>query len=216
MVYMQTFTQSLVAAAIVASSFSLYAQEHRLEIANVNACVPSVSVQPMPFSPSEDYGMTIGDVHAETQQSSHSLTLKGTGIGAVKATTAFTVHYSEVNRCPRVKIEYGFSNVDLYVPREFKSNSCAFDHILQHERGHLEIYRRWLLSSQYRIKERLDAQAQNLHNYDDWYAAAFDAVGGEIKSIQESQKEYDSEEEYAKNDSVCNRAIPRILKRSGF
>ena len=143
-------------------------------------CDPrEVRVDVLPFEVREDFSVPYAHLDGIAAE-----------VGFVRET--MTVH---VEGCRAI---VGYANPVLYVASELKSNPCAFDTVLEHERHHADIYRSALQDLERRI--RTAALEKPL----------FEAAVQEVTAVQSAHDAFDSRDEYRKNVTACGGHIYRL------
>ncbi len=110
----------------------------------------------------------------------------------------------------------GYTPATLYVASELRRSECAFRHVLEHEEHHLTIYKKSLELLSKEASGPLLEKAKNavkgisLKKAIDKLEEIFHE---EFDEIRRRHDDFDSPEEYARNSTVCGRAIPRITIR---
>ncbi|NML17677.1 hypothetical protein [Azohydromonas caseinilytica] len=160
-----------------------------------------------------------GDVRVVTalnRNSSLPLTQRSYGLGSTYAESRVTAYWrKDVQGCPALELEVGYQKTTVHIASELKDSPCAYDHVHAHEMNHLAIYRKWLEESPERLgavfKERfamltaLDAPQRGQETV----RLALQEFG----KVRAQHDQFDSEEEYAANQAVCERFIPKMLDR---
>lgn len=145
-----------------------------LPLAAAAAC-ESVNVVVEPFVVQHDYTKTYRQINALA------------GDAGVLGMLRMSIEYS-VQGCDVV---VGYRGATLYVASELTRNRCAFEHVLEHEQGHVAIYERHIATLAARIKARKSAPD------------LFEAVQAEALSPEAENRAHDSPEEYARNKTAC-------------
>lgn len=100
----------------------------------------------------------------------------------------------------RCVLTVGWRRPVLYIVAEVAANPCARAHVMQHERGHVQIYEAATASLPQRISA-LRAGGLSLH----------DAAEAALLEVRAQHAEHDSDEELATNYTACGRRIPRLV-----
>lgn len=121
----------------------------------------------------------------------------------------------------------GYKNVMIYIAQELAANGCAMRHVNEHEKKHVAVNRGILVTYVPKVQAKL---ADYLKIYGVYrgpnaeYAESLmnDKVEFVLKETAQQimeenrrqQKRIDSPEEYARNNFVCDGAIPLLIARS--
>lgn len=128
-------------------------------------------------------------------------------------------------RAQHVDARIGFKDVTIYIASEFPQGSCDYQAVLIHEQKHIEVNRQLLKEYVPKIQSRLEQYLKingmfmvpNEAYADKLLREKLSKVMDEItqEMSQENQKRQrlvDSPQEYAKNNTVCNGHIARVVK----
>ncbi len=180
-------------------------------------CGSALNVIVKPMVVKEDFSKGFAAVQEATGKSSHTATWTGDGAGVTMANMGVASKVTlDTNNCPVVNIEVGFGEVDLFVAAELGKDACAHDHVLHHERHHVELYREAETTLAQRVTNKLAPKMDEVFNN------SLPGVGvrellvlamAETSTVMSDQNGFDSEEEYAKNQTVCDGAIATIHRR---
>jgi hypothetical protein len=117
--------------------------------------------------------------------------------------------------CPALELEVSYQKTTVHIARELQENRCAFEHVHEHEMHHLAIYRRWLEESPQRLGDFFKVKFSSL--------VALDSLSrnqetirlalAEFGKVRAQHDTFDSEVEYANNQAVCGRFIPKMLEQ---
>lgn len=134
--------------------------------------------------------------------------------------------------CTRVRnlvARVGYRNVSVKVAKEFPVGSCAFQHVMIHEKKHIAVNQRLLEDFVPVMRERLEAHLERYGMFvgpDPEFGQKIlrekiDAVLNDLAEAMQAenerrQKKVDTPEEYATNQTACggdiNRATIRFLR----
>ena len=103
--------------------------------------------------------------------------------------------------CDGHEVQLAFVNPVLRVVRELREGSCGYEHVLEHERTHVRIYRD--------MAKQFAALTLPAH-LEPEQAPAFAAEQYDI--LYRQQTALDSPAEYAKNHTVCGGEITRRIR----
>ncbi|HSI57877.1 MAG TPA: hypothetical protein VLA16_09980 [Ideonella sp.] len=126
---------------------------------------------------------------------------KGLQIGHVVVETKLGVHPQD--SCTGVVVRLGFIKPVLRVASEIPEGSCAYARVLNHENTHVRIYRD--IAERFR---RLEYPWPDRAKP----AAILAHAQQELARLMRAQQEFDSADEYAKNQTVCGGEILRLVK----
>jgi hypothetical protein len=179
-------------------------------------CPPSVTVRTVPLTYTENDAGDVRAVTALNRNSSLPLTQRSFGLGSTYAESRVTAHWQkDAKGCPMLDLEVGYQKTTVHIARELKDDACSFEHVHAHEMHHLAIYRQWLQDSPERLSAFFNEKYASL--------AAMDSLGRnqetiklalqEFGKVRAQHDEFDSDVEYASNQAVCGRFIPKMLDR---
>ena len=179
-------------------------------------CRPQVSVRALPLAYSEVDSGDVRVVTALNRNSSLPLMQRSYGLGSTYAESRVTAYWrQDAQGCPALELEVGYQKTTVHIASELKDDPCAYEHVRAHEMNHLAIYRRWLEEAPERVgaafRERfaslaaLEPQRRNQETI----RLALQEFG----KVRAQHDAFDSEEEYAANQAVCERFIPKMLDR---
>jgi hypothetical protein len=123
-----------------------------------------------------------------------------TALGLVTVDNALAVKPEAA--CRGLRVELRFVKPVLRVARELPEGTCAHAHVLRHERTHVRIYRemaRQFAALAYPFPA--SATPEKVLRY----------AQQQLAKLQESQRLFDSPEEYAGNLTACGGEIPKLL-----
>lgn len=149
-----------------------------LGVTSCFAC-DSVQVDVLPLSVSENYDLTRKQIEHES-------------LGVGQLGVVFASPYALVDGC---HVVVGYRNVRLFVASELVRDPCSFQHVLDHERRHVEIYREALATLESRIAARLGE------------SDLARAVWQEVEAVRVAQNAHDNPFEYATNLTACRGRI---------
>jgi hypothetical protein len=148
-----------------------------------------VDIHVLPFEVKEDFAQP----HRWLAKRADDLGI----VGAVITTSTIRVQGCDV--------VLGYLDPVLYVVRELTGNVCAHEHVLEHEREHVRIYRDHLSTLEKRISERAKGIEQS---------KLLAVANEELSRVRAIHAAHDSPEEYDKNNHVCDGRIPRLVARA--
>jgi hypothetical protein len=126
----------------------------------------------------------------------------GVPLGHVVVETKLTVAAQTMCQGVVVRLDYG--KPVLRVAKEIPPDSCAYARVMNHEQTHVRIHRE--IAQQFRALEY------------PWRATESKAIltfaKQELDRLMQAQVQFDSPEEYAKNDTICGGEIARLIKPS--
>lgn len=125
----------------------------------------------------------------------------GTQLGHVVVETTLAV--KPQTTCQGLVVRLDYSKPVLRVASEIPPGSCAFARVMNHEQTHVRIHRD--IARQFR---ELDYPWSSGGNS----AAILTFAKQELDRLMQAQVLFDSPEEYARNLSVCNGEIVRLVK----
>ena len=105
-------------------------------------------------------------------------------------------------RCRGLTVTLRFTHPVLRVIRDLPPGTCAHAHVLRHEFTHVHIYREMAQRFRELAYPFPDAATPEL---------VLRYAKQQLAKLQESQRLFDSPEEYAGNLSACKGEIPRLL-----
>lgn len=124
---------------------------------------------------------------------------------------------------PRIKITITLAPHILYVGREFRPGTCEFQHIYNHEARHVVTNHHHLNEVARRLKAEMQQHIGNTIYYGP-PQQSLDKIAQQVRDVWiprarawqdlaiHSHALIDTPEEYARNNSVCDGAIARILR----
>jgi hypothetical protein len=205
----------LLSAAAICHAVPISA--HRAAAISANTgCQASVTVRALPLSYSEDNSGDVRVVTALNRNSSLPLTQNSYGLGSTYAESRVMVDWKQDARgCPALELEVSYQNTTVHIANELVENQCAFDHVHAHEMHHLAIYRRWLQESPQRLEAFFKERFNNLLALDSLSRnqETIRLALAEFGKVRAQHDTFDSEVEYANNQAVCGRFIPKMLER---
>lgn len=150
-----------------------------------------------------------------------------TGLAQARAKLATSILKDPAGRweCSSVQIavEYGFQPITVYVGREFPKGSCGFTAIHDHEMRHADTYRRHARDVRPQIEEVLRGRFADADPLRGPVGTTLPRLQQELderwlpflkrqlESVEASQREIDSREEYDRVAASCGGEIARIL-----
>jgi len=127
-----------------------------------------------------------------------------TALGLVTVDNEITVVPEK--RCRGLTVTLRFTHPVLRVIRDLPPGTCAHAHVLHHEFTHVHIYREMAQRFRELAYPFPDAATPEL---------VLRYAKQQLAKLQESQRLFDSPEEYAGNLSACKGEIPRLLAAAG-
>ena len=123
---------------------------------------------------------------------------------------------------PRIAVTLYYQPIVVYVSREFKPGSCAYDAILAHEMRHLKSYLDYLPKVEERVRLRLGgrfagrplyarAGASRLLLQRDIDRNWMPYIRGEMGRVERMQAAIDSPREYARLSKVCQGEVQSLI-----
>jgi hypothetical protein len=123
---------------------------------------------------------------------------------------------------PHIAVTLYYQPIVVYVSREFKPGSCAYDAVLAHEMRHLKSYLDYLP----KVKERVEARLGGRFAGRPLYARAgasrlllqrdidrnwMPYIRGEMGRVERMQAAIDSPREYARLSKVCQGEVQSLI-----
>ena len=123
---------------------------------------------------------------------------------------------------PRIAVTLYYQPIVVYVSREFKPGSCAYDAILAHEMRHLKSYLEYLPKVEERVRARLGGRFAGKPLYArtgesrmllqreidrNWMPY----IKGEMGRVEKLQADIDSPQEYARLSKVCQGEVQSLI-----
>jgi len=127
-----------------------------------------------------------------------------TALGLVTVDNEITVVPEK--RCRGLSVTLRFTHPVLRVIRDLPPGTCAHAHVLRHEFTHVHIYREMAQRFRELAYPFPDAATPEL---------VLRYAKQQLAKLQESQRLFDSPEEYAGNLTACRGEIPRLLAAAG-
>jgi hypothetical protein len=124
---------------------------------------------------------------------------------------------------PRIEVGLHYPPIVLYVSREFRPGSCAYQEVLAHEMRHLEVYLDYLPKAESRVRRALAArfgdkplyarigQAQGLLQREidrSWMPY----IKSEMAKVESLHSAIDSPQEYARLGKVCAGKVQSLIR----
>ena len=167
----------------------------------------------------------------ELQKKAGSLAKNGTVLGLTTANLSISFEWKEnlytqgSQSCmrPRILARMAITPQTVYVAREFVQNACVYEDILAHEMRHVRVNQDYLQRAARYLERSLSEFFGDRVFYGDgptmkkqletavresWMPMA-QAV---FNQSQGAQERIDFREEYARNQTICGGAVPRILR----
>ena len=104
--------------------------------------------------------------------------------------------------CRGLTVQLRFTHPVLRVIRELPPGTCAHEHVLRHEYTHVRLYREMARRFRELVYPFPEAATPDL---------VLRYAKQQLVQLQESQRLFDSPEEYAGNLTACQGEIPRLL-----
>lgn len=124
---------------------------------------------------------------------------------------------------PAIRVKLSASPQRLYIARELTPGSCAYNHVLEHERRHAHANQAQVVAVSQWLKDELKAHfGDNIYRGDkdemevqmaeaireQWIPMAQEA----LTAVETTHQTIDTPEEYARNHTVCDGVIPPIVR----
>lgn len=212
-----------VAAATRALAFAcalLLAPSARAEVAPSADCPLALRVATYPFEVAEDFDLDFSEMNVVSDSDADSPRLaKNEGsVGNTRVAIAATNKMAwDAQGCGTLNITVGYTQARVYVARELNRDACARGHVLAHERHHVALYRRALLTLAERTQARLAPLVAGLTGPEltpDDVGMLLEAAMEEAATVMPEHAAFDSDSEYQRNLTACNGAIARLYRRA--
>jgi hypothetical protein len=124
---------------------------------------------------------------------------------------------------PHIEIKLTYPPIVMYVSREFRPGSCAYEEVLAHEMRHLNAYLDYLPKAESRVRLALErrfedkplyariGQAQSLLQREidrGWMPY----IKSEMAKVEALQAAIDSPQEYARLGKVCGAEVQSLIR----
>ena len=124
---------------------------------------------------------------------------------------------------PHIEIRLYYPPIVVYISREFRPGSCAYEEVLAHEMRHLNVYLDYLPRAEARVRAALAqrfegkplyariGQAQNLLQREvdrGWMPY----IKSEMAKVEALQAAIDSPQEYARLGKVCGGEVQSLIR----
>jgi hypothetical protein len=124
---------------------------------------------------------------------------------------------------PHIEIKLHYPPIVVYVSREFRPGSCAYEEVLAHEMRHLNAYLDYLPRAEARVRTALQrrfedkplyariGQAQSLLQREidrGWMPY----IKSEMAKVEAAQAAIDSPQEYARLGKVCGGEVQSLIR----
>jgi hypothetical protein len=124
---------------------------------------------------------------------------------------------------PHIEIKLTYPPIVMYVSREFRPGSCAYEEVLAHEMRHLNAYLDYLPKAESRVRLALErrfedkplyariGQAQSLLQREidrGWMPY----IKSEMAKVEALQAAIDSPQEYARLGKVCGAEVESLIR----
>ncbi|VXC77793.1 hypothetical protein [Massilia sp. 9I] len=124
---------------------------------------------------------------------------------------------------PHIEIKLYYPPIVVYVSREFRPGSCAYEEVLAHEMRHLNTYLDYLPKAESRVRQALErrfedkplyariGQAQSLLQREidrGWMPY----IKSEMAKVEALQAAIDSPQEYARLGKVCGGEVQSLIR----
>lgn len=124
---------------------------------------------------------------------------------------------------PHIEIRLYYPPIVVYISREFRPGSCAYEELLAHEMRHLNAYLDYLPKAEARVRLALErrfgdqplyaraGQAQSLlqHEIDRGWMPY---IKSEMAKVESLQAAIDSPQEYARLGKVCGGEVQSLIR----
>ncbi len=159
------------------------------------------------------------DPELDTSKSAAELKKMGSGTGGKATPLGHVVVQTKLavaaqTQCRGFVVRLDYEQPVLRVAKELPAGTCAHARVLNHELTHVRIHRdiaRQFRELQYPWEVRMNGAAGSAADS----AAILRFARHELTRLMRAQELFDSPEEYARNDSLCDGEIPRLLKSIG-
>ncbi len=212
------------------------AQDNADEGCDPYADIP-INITPIFDDISYDYSADLGDIQKLAADSLHTIPRhESVVLGITHYNPVLEFHATLIKKtmssglyCAKVKsvnARIGYTNITVYIAREFPEGTCEFDHVMTHEQKHVTVNRELLEEFTPLIEERLKDyfrlygtfQVEQPNFADSLINEKVKAVFSEMAQKmllenQRRQKLVDSPEEYAKNNTACNGNVAKIARQ---
>lgn len=124
---------------------------------------------------------------------------------------------------PRIEIALVYPTIVVYVGREFKPGSCAYQQVLAHEMRHLNTYLDHLPKVEARVRAALAQRFQSRPLYartgqaqallqNEIDRSWMPYIRSELAKVEALQAEIDSPQEYARLGKVCAGEVQSLIR----
>lgn len=167
----------------------------------------------------------------ELQKKAGGLAKNGTVLGLTTANLSISfewkenIHVKDGQSCmrPRILARMAIVPQTVYVAREFEQNACVYEDILAHEMRHVRVNQDYLKRAARHLERSLSDFFGDRIFYGDgptmkrqleaairesWMPMAQEV----FNQSSVAHARIDSREEYARNQTICSSAVPRILR----
>lgn len=124
---------------------------------------------------------------------------------------------------PQINVELSYAPITVYVGREFRPGTCAYNHILQHELRHVRSYLDHMAVVERTVRSALEQRFRSQPLYaprgqsNALLGREIDArwipyIKSELGKVEARQAAIDSPAEYARLSRICKGEVQSILK----
>jgi hypothetical protein len=124
---------------------------------------------------------------------------------------------------PHIEIKLTYPPIVMYVSREFRPGSCAYEEVLAHEMRHLNAYLDYLPKAESRVRLALERRFENKPLYARIGQAQsllqreidrgwMPYIKSEMAKVEALQAAIDSPQEYARLGKVCGAEVQSLIR----
>jgi hypothetical protein len=124
---------------------------------------------------------------------------------------------------PHIEIKLTYPPIVMYVSREFRPGSCAYEEVLAHEMRHLNAYLDYLPKAESRVRLALERRFENKPLYARIGQAQsllqreidrgwMPYIKSEMAKVEALQAAIDSPQEYARLGKVCGGEVQSLIR----
>lgn len=124
---------------------------------------------------------------------------------------------------PQIEVTLYYPPIVVYISREFRPGSCAYQEVLAHEMRHLKAYRDYLPKAEARVRLALARRFENKPLYarighaQNLLQREIDRgwmpyIKSEMTKVEALQAAIDSPQEYARLGKVCGAEVQSLLR----
>lgn len=125
---------------------------------------------------------------------------------------------------PSLEVTLSASPQTIFIAREFPKGSCAFNEIMAHELRHARVNQSHTEAVARQLKAELDQVfgqqifygnvAELTQQFKDaWDKQWLPRIDQQLKASEAQHREIDSPQEYARNNTMCDGEVPRMLRK---